>query len=136
VDKPVNIFLPQNFDNSKYPYTFGQNITKELMTNHKLTTFGEFIRKLREDSKLPLRKVAAELDIDQSQLAKIERDERQPTKVIIKLIAKFFKQDEHELNITFLSDRIAYQLLDEEDGLESLKVAEKKVKYIKTQINK
>jgi transcriptional regulator with XRE-family HTH domain len=102
------------------------------MTNNKLTTFGEFIRNLREEANLPLRKVAAELDIDQSQLAKIERDERQPTKEIIKLIAKFFKQNEHELNITYLSDRIAYQILDEEDGLEALKVAEKKVKYIQT----
>ena len=102
------------------------------MTNNKLTTFGEFIRNLREETNLPLRKVAAELDIDQSQLAKIERDERQPTKEIIKLIAKFFKQNEHELNITYLSDRIAYQILDEEDGLEALKVAEKKVKYIQT----
>lgn len=102
------------------------------MTNNKLTTFGEFIRKLREDSNLPLRKVAHELDIDQSQLAKIERDERQPTKGLIKKIALFFKQDEHQLTITYLSDIIAYQVLDEEDGLLALKVAEKKVNYIKS----
>ena len=102
------------------------------MSNNQLTTFGEFIRKMREESKLPLRKVAHELDIDQSQLAKIERDERQPNKEIIKRIAKFFNQDEHQLTITFLSDKIAYQIKDEEDGLEALKVAEKKVKYIKT----
>ena len=105
------------------------------MSNNKLTTFGEFIRKLREESNLPLRKVAHELDIDQSQLAKIERDERQPNKEIIKRIAKFFNRDEHQLTITFLSDMIAYQIKDEEDGLEALKVAEKKVKYIKTKTN-
>lgn len=102
------------------------------MTNKNLTTFGEFIRKLREDSNLPLRKVAHELDIDQSQLAKIERDERQPTKELVKRIAKVFKQDEHQLTITYLSDIIAYQILDEEDGLQALKVAEKKVNYIKS----
>ena len=106
------------------------------MTNNKLTTFGEFIRNLREESKLPLRKVAHELDIDQSQLSKIERDERQPNKEIIKRIAKFFKQDEHKLTITFLSDLIAYQVKDEEDGLEALKVAEQKVKYNKTKTTK
>jgi HTH-type transcriptional regulator, competence development regulator len=105
------------------------------MTNNKLTTFGEFIRNLREAANLPLRKVAHELDIDQSQLAKIERDKRQPNKEIIKRIAKFFKQDEHQLTITFLSDMIAYQIKDEEDGLEALKVAEEKVKYIKTKTN-
>jgi transcriptional regulator with XRE-family HTH domain len=106
------------------------------MTKNKLTTFGEFIRNLREESKLPLRKVAHELDIDQSQLAKIERDERQPNKEIIKRIAKFFKQDEHKLTVTYLSDMIAYQILDEEDGLEALKVAEQKLNYIKTKTNK
>ena len=100
-----------------------------------MTTFGEFIRQLREEANLPLRKVAAVLDIDQSQLAKIERGERQPSKVIIKRIANFFKQDEHQLTIVHLSDIIAYQIIDEEDGLEALKVAEKKVKYIKTKNN-
>lgn len=105
------------------------------MTNNQLTTFGTFIRNLREEANLPLRKVAHELDIDQSQLAKIERDERQPNKEIIKRIAKFFKQDEHQLTITFLSDMIAYQIKDEEDGLEALKVAEEKVRYIKNKTN-
>lgn len=99
------------------------------MTNKKLTTFGAFIRSLRESSNLPLRKVAAELDIDPSQLAKIERDERQPSKEIIKRIALFFKQDEHQLTITYLSDIIAYKVMDEEDGIEILKVAEQKIKY-------
>ena len=105
------------------------------MTKNNMTTFGEFIRQLREEANLPLRKVAAVLDIDQSQLAKIERGERQPSKVIIKRIANFFKQDEHQLTIVHLSDIIAYQIIDEEDGLEALKVAEKKVKYIKTKNN-
>ena len=100
-----------------------------------MATFGEIIRQLREESNLPLRKVAAVLDIDQSQLAKIERGERQPSKVIIKGIANFFKQDEHQLTIVHLSDIIAYQIIDEEDGLEALKVAENKVRYIKTKNN-
>lgn len=101
------------------------------MTKHNLTTFGQFIRQLRESSNLPLRKVAAELDIDQSQLAKIERDERQPSKYIIKRIAGFFKQNEQQLTITYLSDIIAYQIMDEEDGIEILKIAEQKLKYHK-----
>ena len=36
-------------------------------------TFGEFIRKQREKKLLPLRKVAAYLDIDTSTLSKVER---------------------------------------------------------------
>jgi len=103
------------------------------MTKNNLTTFGEYIRKLRDEEGLPLRKVAAELDIDPSQLAKIERNERLPTKELIKQIAIFFKQDVHELKIHFLSDQIAFQILDEEDGIKALKVAEKKVEYLKKQ---
>ena len=39
-------------------------------------TFGEYIKKAREIIKLPLRKVAAHLDIDTSTLSKVERGER------------------------------------------------------------
>jgi transcriptional regulator with XRE-family HTH domain len=39
-------------------------------------TFGEIIRKLREDHNMPLRKLAAALDIDQSTLSKIETNQR------------------------------------------------------------
>jgi transcriptional regulator with XRE-family HTH domain len=99
------------------------------MTKDKISSFGEYLRELRENAALPLRKVAAKLDIDPSLLAKIERDERKPTKNLIMLIAKLFRQDEHKLLIEFLSDQIAYQVLDEEDGIKALKVAEQKVKY-------
>ncbi len=39
-------------------------------------TFGETVRKLREENEMPLRKLAALLDVDQSTLSKIERNER------------------------------------------------------------
>jgi len=42
----------------------------------KSETFGEYIRRLREEKKLPLRKVAAQLDIDTSTLSKVERGDR------------------------------------------------------------
>ena len=63
---------------------------------------------------------------------KIERNERQPTKQIIKQVADFFKVDAKELQNDFLSDVIAYKILDEEADLSILKVAEEKVKYLKT----
>lgn len=94
-----------------------------------MLSIGEQIRKLREDNGLPLRKVAAELDIDQSILSKIERGERKASKKQIIQIAKIFKVDEKELLINYLSDRILYELIDEELATEVLKVAEKKIKY-------
>ncbi len=92
-------------------------------------TIGTQIRKLRENHGLPLRKVAAELDIDQSILSKIERGERKATKAQIIHIARIFNTDEKELLINYLSDKIIYDLIDEDLASEVLKVAEKKIKY-------
>jgi len=95
-----------------------------------MLSIGEQLRKLREDQGLPLRKVAAELDIDQSILSKIERGERKATKEQIIQIAKIFKVDEKELLINYLSDRVLYDLKDEDLATDALKVAEKKIKYM------
>lgn len=100
-------------------------------SGNNIVTFGERLRNLREQAKLSLREVATELGIDTSLLGKIERNERQPTKEQIKLIASFFKVDKHELVKEVLSDMFAYKILEEEADLDTLKVAEKKVQYLK-----
>lgn len=97
-----------------------------------LTTFGEHLRNLREKAQLTLREVAGSIQVDPSLLAKIERNERQPTKQLIKDISAYFKVNEKELLSELLSDQIAYKILDEEVDLTILKVAEKKVSYLKT----
>ena len=94
-----------------------------------MESFGNYIRQIREDKKMPLRKLAAYLDIDQSTLSKIERNERQPSKEMVPILAKVFKLDIQKLKIKFLSCRITYELSDEELGLEALKVAEQQMKY-------
>jgi hypothetical protein len=43
--------------------------------------------------------------------------------------------DEKELQNEFLSDQIAYKIFDEDADLNILKVAEKKVSYLKTKKN-
>lgn len=96
-------------------------------------TFGETVKKLREEKQLPLREVAEALEIDTSMLGKIEKNNRKPTKQLIEKFAKYFKVDSKDLTVAFLSDTIAYQVLDEEDlSTEIFKVAEEKVKYLKT----
>lgn len=104
----------------------------QMATVKKFTTFGEHLRDMREVSGRTLREVASNIDIDPSLLAKIERNERQPTKQLIKQVAAFFKVNEKELQNEFLSDQIAYKILDEKADLNILKVAEKKVSYLKT----
>lgn len=95
-----------------------------------MLSIGEQIRFLREDKGLPLRKVAAELDVDQSILSKIERGQRKASKKQVIQIAKIFNVDEKELLINYLSDKILYELIDEELATDALKVAEKKIKFM------
>jgi len=104
-------------------------VSKQYKSKQMLS-IGEQIRKLRGDQGLPLRKVAAELDIDQSILSKIERGERTASKEQIIQIARIFNVDERELLINYLSDRVLYDLKDEDLATDALKVAEKKIKYM------
>lgn len=94
-------------------------------------TFGEYIRVLREEVGLPLRKVSAVLDIDPSTLSKIERGERSANKEMIGLLAGLFNENERKLELILMSDKIAYELVNEENPKEILQVAEEKIKYLK-----
>ena len=64
---------------------------------------GDYIRQLREQAEMPLRKLAAILDIDQSTLSKLERGERPVSRQMLPLIAKTFKVDEKDLVIRFMT---------------------------------
>ncbi|EON79244.1 hypothetical protein ADIS_0249 [Lunatimonas lonarensis] len=93
---------------------------------------GQTIRAKRESMGLLLRQVAAYLDIDQAILSKIERNERKPNKEIIIKLAEILEFDKEELLVQFLSEKIAYEIVDEECASEVLKAAEEKVKYMKS----
>ena len=87
--------------------------------------FGTYIRSLREKEGMPLRKLAAKLDIDQSTLSKIETNQRSATRPMIPIIAEAFNIDIKEVEIKFLSHRILDELMNEKYGLEALKSAQK-----------
>ena len=96
-----------------------------------MQTVGQIIRANREKQGLLLRQLAAQLDVDTAILSKIERGERKPTKEQILKIAGIFKLDKDELLIQYLSDKIAYEIADEDVAARTLKVAEQKVRYLK-----
>ena len=96
-----------------------------------ISSFGKILRSLRENKRLSLREVSFEIGIDTSLLGKIERDERQPTKEQIKLLANFFNFDEQKLIIEHLSDQFAYKIIEVDADLDIFKVAEKKVEFLK-----
>ena len=94
-------------------------------------SFGEHIRRLREEHKLPIRKVASVLDIDPSTLSKIERGERTANKEMLPQLADLFNIDGKTLSLILFSDKVAYQILEEENSDEILKIAEEKIQYLK-----
>jgi len=94
-------------------------------------SFGNIIRKAREEKGLFLRQVAAEMEIDQAIISKFERGDRKPTKEQVLKFAKFYKIDKDELLVAWLSDKVAYDLQNENLADKVLKAAEQKIKYRK-----
>ncbi len=94
-----------------------------------MQNIGNLIRTLRLKEGYPLRKVAAFLDIDQAILSKIERGQRKITKEQVVKLANFFNYNEKEMLVTYLSDKIIYEIGVDEYAKEALKVAEEKIDY-------
>ncbi len=97
-----------------------------------METIGQILRNKRQTLGLLLRQVSAYVNIDQAILSKIERNERKPTKEMLNRLAEILKLDKDELLIQFMSDQIAYEIADEDCATKVLKVAEKKIKYLKS----
>jgi predicted nucleotidyltransferase/DNA-binding XRE family transcriptional regulator len=94
-----------------------------------MDNLGETIRKLREEMELPLRTVAAFLDIDQAILSKIERGQRNANREQVVKLAAYFKVKESDLLIAWLSDKLVNEVADETLALQALQVAEEKIAY-------
>jgi transcriptional regulator with XRE-family HTH domain len=97
-----------------------------------MKNIGEILRELRESKQLPLRVIAAYLDIDPAIMSRIERGQRKASREQIVKLAAYFNVSEDGLLVAWLSDKVVYEVLDEDIALQALKVAEEKVKYNKT----
>lgn len=95
-----------------------------------MDNLGGTLRKLREEKQLPLRTVAAYLDIDQAILSKIERGQRKISREQVVKLASYFEVKEDDLLVAWLSDKLVYELADENLALKALQVAEEQVAYI------
>jgi transcriptional regulator with XRE-family HTH domain len=97
-----------------------------------MSTLGLELRELRKQAGLSLRKAAMQVDIvDVAILSKMERGERKFSKELVLKLADLYKANSDKLVIDFLSEKVLYELQDENFGLEALKVAEKQLKYKK-----
>jgi transcriptional regulator with XRE-family HTH domain len=83
-------------------------------------------------NQLPLRKVAAILDIDVAILSKMERGERNLTKEVVIKLADLYNHSKDDLLVLYLSDKIMYEIRGEDLGEKALKVAEDRVQYLKS----
>ncbi len=94
-----------------------------------MKTTGEIIREKREKRGMLLRHVSAQLDIDTAILSKIERGERKATRDQIIKLAEILEINKESLIVQYLSEKILYEIQDEDLGIQALKVAEKTIKY-------
>jgi transcriptional regulator with XRE-family HTH domain len=85
---------------------------------------------------LPIRIVSAYLDIDQAILSKIERGQRKATREQVLKLAEYFKVNKNDLLVAWLSDKLVYEVKDEDLALQAMQVAEEKVKYKRTKSEK
>ena len=92
-----------------------------------MDSIGLIIKKLREDRNLPLRIVAAYLDVDQAILSKIEHGKRRANREQIVKLAEFSQVKEEELLIAWLSDKVVYEVQGEKFALQAMRVVEEKV---------
>jgi len=90
----------------------------------KSETFGEYIRRLREEKHLPLRKVAAQLDIDTSTLSKIERGDRPMSLDYIKPLSDILLVELREIQVQYITNTINKEFGQLEFIEEGLKAAQ------------
>jgi transcriptional regulator with XRE-family HTH domain len=93
--------------------------------------FKDIIRQERVQNKILLREVAAVTKIDQTIINKFELGERIPTRLQVVKLAEFYKLDVNELIVSWKSDIIASELLDEKYPLFILELAKEKLSSIK-----
>ena len=72
----------------------------------KSVSFGSYLKHIRQQKKIPQRKVAHRLDIDTSTLSKMELGERQITISMIEGLADALGLDYRELQIKFVTEKI------------------------------
>jgi predicted nucleotidyltransferase/DNA-binding XRE family transcriptional regulator len=90
-------------------------------------TFGEQIRRLRQDNNMSLRQLANKIDFDQSTLSKVERNEAILPSRFIKPLSDHLSVNYKELQIKYLSERLYYDLKNQDYALESLTITMKRL---------
>lgn len=95
-----------------------------------MISFAGRIRELRLQKGSPLRKVASFLDIDQAILSKIENGKRTATRANVIKLEEYYGVEPGTLMVLWLSDKIISEVGGEEQAIEAISLAEKKIEYL------
>ena len=97
----------------------------------KSESFGEYIRRLRQKNNLSLRIVGSEINIDQSTLSKIERNEKLAPQYIIKSLAKLYSEDYRVFQTRYLSEKIYQEIKEFDYAFEAIEITKKRLRLEK-----
>jgi transcriptional regulator with XRE-family HTH domain len=96
------------------------------------TTFGEYIRLLRNNNDFTLTQLAAKLNLDSANLSKIENGKRDFDEKRLPKLAEIFKLNLTELRNEYVSDQIGKHIYETNCTKQLLQVAEEKAEYRRT----
>lgn len=94
------------------------------------------IKELRESQGLLQRQLSAQMDIDTPMFSKIERGERRAKREQVLKLAGLLKADTQELLTLWLTDQVLEVVLNEEQALQALKMAENELSKAKSRTPK
>ena len=94
------------------------------------------LKTARENKGLMTREVAQLLGIDQALVSKFESGTRKPTREQVVKLAQILELDTNELLVTWLKEKILYEIGNDELALKAMRAAEEEIKYNLTPIIK
>jgi adenine-specific DNA-methyltransferase len=92
-------------------------------------SIGDTLKEIRETRGFNLQDVSLKTDINYTVLSRIETGKRLPTKPQVQSLANFYNYSEQELIKYLISDKILYEIQNEDYGLEGFLLAEQRIKY-------
>lgn len=94
-----------------------------------MQTIGTTFKNIREERNLLLEDITKRTGISKAVLSRIENGKRLPTREQVNQLCKYYKAEKNEIIVQWLSDKLVYEVQDEDFALEAMQVAEEKIKY-------
>ena len=94
-----------------------------------MQTIGTTFKNIREEHNLLLEDITKETGISKTVLSRIENGKRLPTREQVELLCKFYKAEKNKIIVQWLSDKLVYEVKEEDLALQAMQIAEEKIKY-------